>query len=164
MDNQLVKSHLKKLKRTKKLSKFTRKVQTYQYMNVEYSKLKPYTYTVVLKDTQIITKINGKVESKINVKRGDYVVCGPKGEKYGLPLEKIINTYDLGSISTKVVERLGFQLKDIDGKKGRDPVEINASWGETQNMKMGDYIMLEFDKKSYYGVEKGAFNKTYDKL
>lgn len=164
MDNQLVKSHLKKLKRTKKLSKFTRKVQTYQYMNVEYSKLKPYTYTVVLKDTQIITKINGKVESKINVKRGDYVVCGPKGEKYGLPLEKIINTYDLGSISTKVVERLGFQLKDIDGKKGRDPVEINASWGETQNMKMGDYIMLEFDKKSYYGVEKGAFNKTYNKL
>lgn len=164
MDNQLVKSHLKKLKRTKKLSKFTRKVQTYQYMNVEYSKLKPYTYTVVLKDTQIITKINGKVESKINVKRGDYVVCGPKGEKYGLPLEKIINTYDLGSISTKVVERLGFQLKDIDGKKGRDPVEINASWGETQNMKMGDYIMFEFDKKSYYGVEKGAFNKTYNKL
>lgn len=164
MDNQLVKNHLKKLKRTKKLSKFTRKVQTYQYMNVEYSKLKPYTYTVVLKDTQIITKINGKVESKINVKRGDYVVCGPKGEKYGLPLEKIINTYDLGSISTKVVERLGFQLKDIDGKKGRDPVEINASWGETQNMKMGDYIMLEFDKKSYYGVEKGAFNKTYNKL
>ena len=52
MDNQLVKNHLRKLKRTKKLSKFTRKVQTYQYMNVEYSKLKPYTYTVVLKDTQ----------------------------------------------------------------------------------------------------------------
>ena len=164
MDNQLVKNHLKKLKRTKKLSKFTRKVQTYQYMNVEYSKLKPYTYTVVLKDTQIITKINGKVESKINVKRGDYVVCGPKGEKYGLPLEKIVNTYDLGSISTKVVERLGFQLKDIEGKKGRDPVEITASWGENQNMQMGDYIMLELDKKSYYGVEKGAFNKTYNKL
>lgn len=164
MDNQLVKNHLRKLKRTKKISKFTRKVQTYKYMNVEYSKLKPYTYTIVLKDTQILTKINGKVESKINVKRGDYVVCGPKGEKYGLPLEKIVNTYDLGTISTKVVERLGFQLKDIDGKKGRDPVEINASWGETQNMKMGDYIMLEFDKKSYYGVEKGAFNKTYNKL
>ena len=164
MDNQLVKNHLKKLKRTKKLSKFTRKVQTYQYMNVEYSKLKPYTYTVVLKDTQIITKINGKVESKINVKRGDYVVCGPKGEKYGLPLEKIVNTYDLGSISTKVVERLGFQLKDVESKKGRESVEIIASWGETQNMKMGDYIMLEFDKRSYYGVEKGAFNKTYNKL
>jgi len=164
MDNQLVKNHLRKLKRTKKISKFTRKVQTYKYMNVEYSKLKPYTYTIVLKDTQILTKINGKVESKINVKRGDYVVCGPKGEKYGLPLEKIVNTYDLGTISTKVVERLGFQLKDIDGKKGRDPVEINASWGETQNMKMGDYIMLEFDKKSYYGVDKGAFNKTYNKI
>ena len=164
MDNQLIKNHLKKLKRTKKLSKFTRKVQTYQYINTEYTKLKPYTYTIVLKDSQIITKINGKVESKINVKRGDYVVCGPKGEKYGLPLEKIINTYDLGSISTKTVERLGFQLKDVEGKKGRDPVEITASWGETQNMKTGDYIMLEFDKKSYYGVEKGAFNKTYDKL
>jgi hypothetical protein len=164
MDNQLVKNHLKKLKRTKKLSRFTRKVQTYQYMNVEYLKLKPYTYTVVLKDTQIITKINGKVESKIDVKRGDYVVCGPKGEKYGLPLEKIVKTYDLASISTKIVERLGFQLKNIEGKKGRDPVEITASWGETQNMEMGDYIMLEFDKKSYYGVEKGAFKKTYDRL
>ena len=133
-------------------------------MNVEYTKLKPYTYTVVLKETKVVTRINGKVESRTKLQRGDYVVCGPKGEKYSMPLEKVLTTYDLSSISTKKVIREGFQLKNIEGKKSGNDIEIMASWGSKQNLKVGDYILLEFDKKKYYGVEKEAFDKTYKRV
>ena len=164
MNNSLVQDRLNHLKKTKKLSKFTRKIQTYKYLNVEYTKLNPFTYTVVLKDTMVVTKINGKVESKTKLQRGDYVICGPKGEKYSMPLEKVLTTYDLSSISTKKVIREGFQLKPLESKKHGNDIEIMASWGSKQNLKVGDYILLEFDKKKYYGVEKEAFKKTYKKV
>ena len=164
MDNSLVKKKLNSLKKTKKLSKFSRKVQRYGYLNVEHTKLKPYTYTVVLKDTNVVTKINGKVEAKTRLQRGDYVICGPKGEKYSMPLEKVLNTYDLSSLSTKKVIREGFRLNNLDDKKKGDNVEIIASWGSKQNLKVGDYILLEFDNKKYYGVEEKAFKETYNKV
>ena len=164
MENNLVKQRLNALKKTKKLSKFTRKVQTYKFLNVDYTKLKPYSYTIVLKNTTVITKINGKVEAKTKLQRGDYVICGPKGEKYSMPLEKVLNTYDLSSISTKKVIREGFKITNIDGKKHGNDVEIMASWGSKQNLKVGDYILLEFDKKKYYGVEEKAFKETYNKV
>ena len=164
MDNTLVKKTLNNLKKTKKLSRYSRKVQKYSYLNVEHTKLKPYTYTIVLKDTNVVTKINGKVEAKTRLQRGDYVICGPKGEKYSMPLEKVLNTYDLSSISTKKVIREGFKLKNLDDRKRGDDVEIMASWGSKQNLKVGDYILLEFDKKKYYGVEEKAFKETYNKV
>ena len=164
MENNLVKKRLNALKKTKKLSKFTRKVQTYKYLNVDYTKLKPYSYTIVLKTTTVITKINGKVEAKTKLQRGDYVICGPKGEKYSMPLEKVLNTYDLSSISNKKVIREGFKITNIDGKKHGNDIEIMASWGSKQNLKVGDFILLEFDKKKYYGVEEKAFLETYNKV
>jgi hypothetical protein len=117
MNNTLVQDRLNLLKKTKKLSKYSRKVQSYKFMNVDYKKLKPYTYTVVLKDTLVETKINGKTESKTKLQRGDYVICGPKGEKYSMPLEKVLNTYDLSPITTKKVIREGFRLNNLKGKK-----------------------------------------------
>ncbi len=164
MENNLIKGRLNALKKTKKLSKFARKVQTYKFLNVDYTKLKPYSYTIVLKNTTVVTKINGKVEAKTKLQRGDYVICGPKGEKYSMPLEKVLNTYDLSSISTKKVIREGFKITNIDGKKHGNDVEIMASWGSKQNLKVGDYILLEFDKKKYYGVEEKAFRETYNKV
>lgn len=164
MENNLIKGRFDALKKTKKLSKFARKVQTYKFLNVDYTKLKPYSYTIVLKNTTVVTKINGKVEAKTKLQRGDYVICGPKGEKYSMPLEKVLNTYDLSSISTKKVIREGFKITKIDGKKHGNDVEIMASWGSKQNLKVGDYILLEFDKKKYYGVEEKAFRETYNKV
>jgi hypothetical protein len=163
MDNSIVKKILAYLKKTKDLSTFSRKVQTYKYLNVDYDKLKPFTYTILLKNTRIVTVINGKTETAVNLKRGDYVICGPKKEKYGMPLEKVLCTYDLSPISTKKVERQGFQLTPKNtGKHFGETIEITPSWGGSQSLVVGDYIMLEFNKKCYYGVEKGAFKKTYN--
>ena len=163
MDNSIVKKILTYLKKTKALSTYSRNVKTYKYLNVDYDKLKPFTYTILLKNTKIVTVINGKTETSINLKRGDYVICGPKKEKYGMPLEKVLETYDISPISTKKVERQGFQLTPTNtGKHFGEEIEITPSWGGSQSLVVGDYILLEFNKKSYYGVEKGAFKKTYN--
>jgi hypothetical protein len=49
---------VKEVKKSKKLQTFTRKSDTYKYINIgNYKDLKPLTYTILLKDTEI----NGKL-------------------------------------------------------------------------------------------------------
>ena len=132
-------------------------------MNENHKKLKPFTYTILTKPTEIKTIINGKVETVNNLKRGDYVICGPKRELYGISLEKIFNTYDIGKIQNKKVIRKGFKLT-TKITKGKKKIHIIPSWGGTQSIGVGGHILYEFDNKKYYGVEKGAFKKTYTEL
>ena len=97
---------IKKMKNSKKVKTFQRKQDTYKFMNVEdYNDLKPLTYTILLKKTEIITRINGKIETKQMLDRGDYVLCGRKKEKFGHKLEKILNLFDLGMMKNKLVKR-----------------------------------------------------------
>ena len=72
--------------------------------------------------------------------------------------EKVLNTYDLSSISTKKVIREGFRLTNIKSKKSGDDVEIMASW-EVNKILKGDYILLEFDKKKYWVLKKRLLKK-----
>jgi hypothetical protein len=117
-----------------------------------------------------VTKIKGKIESKHTLQRGDYVLCGRQKDIYGHNLEKILSLFDLGSISNKIVKRKGFKLtkkniKHLDFDKDR--IVITPSWGGKQYLSENDYILLELidtpntEHSNYYGVEKGAFNKTY---
>lgn len=152
------------LKKSKKLNTFQRKVNKYKYMKVEnYNDLQPMTYTILLKPTIIITKIKNRVESSIDLKRGDYVLCGKLNEKYGLSLEKFLNTYDLGSISNKKIKRKGFKLSNSFLKKNKltNKINITPSWGGKQHMFKNDYILFETDNIGYYGITKKAFEKDY---
>ena len=102
---------IKGLKKSKKMNKFARTVHSYKFMKVEdYNKLKPLTYTILIKNTNIITIINGKKETEQQLQRGDYVMCGKKGEKYGHKLEKVLDLFDMGIIKNKEVIRTGFKL------------------------------------------------------
>ena len=155
------------LKKSKKMNKFVRNSHSYKFMKVEdYNKLKPLTYTILIKNTNIITIINGKKETEQQLQRGDYVMCGKKGEKYGHKLEKVLDLFDMGIIKNKEVIRTGFKLTKKNCKsnieKGR--VKIKASWGEEQILNINDYILLELDNSGYYGIEKGAFKKSYKKV
>ena len=157
---------IKKMKNSKKVKTFQRKQDSYKFMNVEnYNDLKPLTYTILLKKTKIITRINGKIETEQMLDRGDYVLCGRKNEKFGHKLEKILNLFDLGMMKNKLVKRRGFKLtkKNLNLNhiiKGKEIV-IKPSWGGEQVLKENDYILYEIDKSGYYGVEEGAFKKTY---
>jgi len=167
MDNNNIKNLANKLKKSKKLQQFSRKTNNYRYMNVEnYEHLKPLSFTILTKPTKVVTKINGKIETKLNLDRGDYVLCGVKGEKYGLKLEKVLDVYEIGNIENKKVERMGFKLSSKNlkshGIKNNKNIDIVPSWGGTQTLKQGDYILLENDGKGIYGIESGAFKKTYN--
>jgi len=162
---------IKELKKSKKMNKFARTAHSYKFMKVEdYNKLKPLTYTILTKKTEIETIINGKLETKHILQRGDYVLCGKKGEKYGHKLEKVLDLFDIGIIKNKEVIRTGFKLTKKNCKKltksniEKGRVKITASWGEEQIMNVEDYILLELDNSGYYGIEKEAFKKTYKKV
>ena len=155
---------IKDFKKSKNLNTFQRKVNKYKYINVEnYNDLKPMTYTILLKPKKIITKIKNRIESSINLKRGDYVLCGKLNEKYGLSLEKILNTYDLGQISNKKITRKGFKLSHSFLKKNKltNKINITPSWGGKQHMFKNDYILFETNNIGYYGITKKAFEKDY---
>ena len=167
MDNKNIRSLAKSMKKSKKLQKYSRKTNSYKFSNVNsYNKLKPLTYTILKKPTTVVTVLNGKVETRQKLSKGDFVICGVKGEKYGLELEKALNTYDLGNIENKKIQRLGFKLSSknlgkVNVKKTKN-IQIVPSWGGIQTLKKDDYIMLENNNKGYYGIESGAFKKTYN--
>ena len=162
---------VKEIKKSKKLQTFTRKSDTYKYMNVNnYKDLKPLTYTILLEETNIVTKIKGKIETKQKLQRGDYVLCGKNQEIYGHKLEKILNLFDLGNIKNKIVKRKGFKLtkkniKNLEMEKNR--IVITPSWGGKQYLSENDYILLELkdtpntSHSNYYGIENSAFKRTY---
>lgn len=163
MDNKVISKVIK----SQKLQKYKRIPAIYKYKEVNnYTKLVPYTYTVLLKDTKIVTNINKKKESHINLKRGDYVLCGLKNEKYGLSLEKILEIYDLGNIVSKPVIRKGFKLtkKNTNKPSSKSQIKIVPDWGGQQTLRVGDHILLTLDGKKHYGIEKKAFKKSYKKL
>ena len=158
---------IKGLKKSKKMNKFARTVHSYKFMKVEdYNKLKPLTYTILTKKTKIETIVNGKLETKYTLQRGDYVLCSKNGEKYGHKLEKVLDLFDIGIIKNKEVIRTGFKLtkKICKNLTKSNIIKIKASWGEEQTLIVDDYILLELDNSGYYGINKESFKKTYKKF
>jgi hypothetical protein len=158
---------IKSMKHSKSLKKYNRKVNEYKYMAVNYNDLKPLTYTILLKPTLVVTRIKGIIETKQKLNRGDYVICGKSHEKYGLTLEKILNTYDLGKISNKKLSRKGFKLSGSFLKKrlqnNKNNIVITPSWGGKQFLMKDDMILYELENPSkYYGIDKQAFKNTYN--
>jgi hypothetical protein len=158
------------MKYSKSLKKYNRKVNEYKFMAVNYNDLKPLTYTILLKPTLVVTRIKGIIETQQKLNRGDYVICGKSHEKYGLTLEKILNTYDLGKISNKKLSRKGFKLSGSFLKKHKgfnknnaNNIVITPSWGGKQFLMKDDMILYELDNPSkYYGIDKQAFKNTYN--
>lgn len=102
------------------------------------------------------------------MKRGDYVLCGTKKEKYGMTLEKMLDSYDLGNVKNKKVVRKGFKLtKSLLNKHGlndKNNINIVPSWGGKQFLLKDDYILFETNNTGYYGINKEGFNKTYKSI
>ena len=162
MNNNVV----KKIIKSSKLTHYEREPSIYTYVDVKnYKKLKPFQFMILVKNTRVVTVVDGKKENHINLKRGDYVICGAKNEKYGLTLEKILGGYNLGNIVSKPVIRKGIKLTKNNTKKksSKSEIEITPSWGGKQYLQVGDYILMELGGKKYYGINNKAFKKTYKK-
>lgn len=157
------------VKKSKKIKTYTKIPQTMKHTQVDdYNTLKPLCYTILKKAQTISTKVDGKLENNIKLKRGDYVLCGTKKEKYGMTLEKMLDSYDLGNVKNKKVVRKGFKLtKSLLNKHGinaKNNINIVPSWGGKQFLLKDDYILFETNNTGYYGINKEAFKKTYKSI
>ena len=164
-DNKKILKMIKSLKNNKKLKTYSKIPDIYNFKDVNYKSLKPREYTILKKKTIIVSKIKGKIVSKNELNRGDFVICNSNGETYGLNLEKVINNYDLGNIINKKITRKGTKLTSKNLKKfdieKKENILITPSWGGIQNLNQNDYLLMETDYKKIYGIDEKTFLKTY---
>ena len=162
MDNLNLKKYIK----SNKLNTFSRNRLSYKFRDTDnINKLKKLEYSILKKKTKFPNK-SGKVNTYKGLNKGDFIFCGPKGDKYGLSLEEVLKNYDIGDIKNKKIERKGFKLSSKNLKKmgiKSGNIKIKASWGSEQNLKTNDFILLENGGKGIYGIANNSFKKTYTK-
>jgi hypothetical protein len=107
----------------------------------------------------VTTLLEGEETSNV-AQPGDFIMCGPVGEKYVVRMERIHELYERtpGDPTTMLV-RPGTPRKVAcyDGKEGN----FEPSWGGSMVLKHGDYVVREA-KNKYYRIDKGVFKSTYD--
>jgi hypothetical protein len=149
--NSLFVTATKKLIRYKRVSSYT-----------DTGKLTFYIHTG--EPVTITTYIDGDKETSNTCKAGDYVISGPKGEKYVVMAHKLPANYNLieDVLITRLLPRNVAKItKQILKKVGiKGPIEFIASWGESMVLGAGDYLVKE-DEGKYYRIDGDLFKKTY---
>jgi hypothetical protein len=113
---------------------------------------------------EITTYVDNEKETKNVCQPGDYVITGPKGEKYVVMAKKVPNFYNLleellitRQQPRKVVKITKQLLKKLSIET---PLEFVASWGEKVKLYPGDFLVKEEEGK-YYKIDGDVFKKTY---
>ena len=115
---------------------------------------------ILTKPETVKTVIDGKVETTKQGNIGDYVLTGPKGEKYTVEAKKVKDRYSettnpdgTVTLKTKPVS-IKYSISDKD-------FTFTASWGEKMIAEVGDALVYENGKLSYR-IEKEIFKDTYE--
>ena len=134
----------------------------------------PNSCCLLTEDTDIITIINGKEETRSTGKAGQWVITGPKGERY--PVENFNKLYGYDEERNCYVTLPALKL--VTMYNGPDRF-IVPSWGDTMIVNSGDYLaidQIDFDKACeildrikqgenpehhIYRIEHSVFNETY---
>lgn len=118
------------------------------------------TWSVATKVRNIATMLDGK-ETVNKANPGDFVMCGPRGEKYVVRMEKMGQMYERSRDDPLVVlvkaEDKPRMVARYIGASG----EFMSPWGELMKIKSGDYVVRE-DKNKYYRIERSVFMETYE--
>jgi hypothetical protein len=105
----------------------------------------------------IYTILGDELETKNIANPGDYIICGPVGEKYVVTTQKIGKLYEIlenGNIQSKSDTR---SVAQYVGGAGY----ITTSWGAKMVINTGDYVVKE-DSDKYYRIKGSIFETTYD--
>lgn len=110
----------------------------------------------------IFTKEDGTkyVETVNTAKIGDYIITGPKGEKYVLGRDTFNKMYHKVSINGETKYIAKNVVKAIENPTGRE-IEIDAPWGGKQ---LGDKDCMIVESQingDRYLIDKSAFEATY---
>ena len=98
------------------------------------------------------------LEGEQEYKKGYYILTGPKGEKYSMPLEKFNELKDdlgNGKCSPKKIMKVA-KLADHDGS-------VKTSWGAELEYTAGNDYIVRHGAGDYGVVKKDIFDTTYVK-
>lgn len=125
-----------------------RKIATLSKINVE----------IASKQQEVVTIIDGMEETRNIADIGDYIITGPKGERYVLKAEKFGGLYEEDPAdASRYISRNVIRALRLD-----EDVELTAPWGEKQRALRGSYVAQRVSSPSdIYLIEEGAFKATY---
>lgn len=114
---------------------------------------------------EIVTIIDGHVETKNVAKTNDVIVKGLKGEEYIIGYEKFKTRY---ALTTPILETftpyeptgtcIAFEYKG-------DSMVFTAPWNEDMIVHKGDFLAtIDPSIPEVYRIERDAFYKTYQKI
>ena len=111
---------------------------------------------------QIVTILDGEIETTNVAQEGDLVVRGPKGEEYILTESKFSSRYS-GPAPTGLFQTYEATGTTFAVQWPHGPTRFTASWGETMIINHGDYLCspTEVPSGDIYRIEREVFEQTY---
>jgi hypothetical protein len=120
------------------------------------------------KSKALVTRVNGKVETRNMMHCNDVIITGPLNETYVMSVSKFLNLYNViddVAVPKPIIKRAAVVTKEIFKKlKLGSKLTFTAPWGSPMILEPGDALVLDTSAASsgVYRIEKSIFMKTYD--
>ena len=129
-----------------------------------YEKFGEVAFAISTHDQEVVTEINGEIETKNIAKTGDFVIEGISKEIYVLTPDKFYKNYEVVYTETPLtpgVAKVKPQPRFAAQWNLEDQLVFTAAWGEKMICNEGDYLVAPQDFSEVYRIEKSVFEKTY---
>lgn len=114
---------------------------------------------------EIVTLIDGKVETKNTAKENDVIVKGLKGEEYIIGHEKFKARYTVNKAVTDTFTAYEPNGTCIAYEYTGDSFVFKAPWDEDMIVNRGDFLAtIDKSVPEVYRIERDAFFRTYKKV
>jgi len=94
---------------------------------------------------------------------GDWVVTDPDGKVHRVKNEIFNKVYKPKEEAEGIFTPLGVPVK-VKAIQVNEDVAFKVNWGNYQGVRAGGYIVERQDSKERFGVEKAAFDSTYEAI
>lgn len=129
-----------------------------------YEKFGKFNFEVSQNIQEVVTLIDGEVETTNIARIGDYIITGVSGEKYVLTLEKFVKNYEVEEFyhpELKGIAKVKPQPRFAAQWHIEEQLVFTAPWGEEMICNQGDYLVAAQDFSEVYRIEKSVFEQTY---
>lgn len=111
---------------------------------------------------EVLTIIEGQLETKNTAKENDVVVKGLKGEEYIIRHDKFKARYTVNTPVTDIFTSYEPNATCIAFQYTGESLLFTAPWNEDMIVNSGDFLAtLDEQVSEVYRIEKDAFYKTY---
>jgi hypothetical protein len=129
-----------------------------------YEKFGKFNFEVSQDVQEVVTSIDGEVETTNIAHVGNLIITGIKDEKYVLTLAQFIQNYEIEEFyhpEMKGIARVKPQPRFAVQWNLEDQLIFIAPWGEKMICNEGDYLVAFQDFSEVYRIEKSVFEQTY---